>query len=178
MKFLTPLLLIGISIGLFIWYINPTYQETGALRDEGQQYSLALGRAREAGVKRDELISRYNTFSSDDINRIQKILPDHVDNIKLAVDINSIAAKYGSGIRNVKIDESSSNPAGTVGIDQKAYGTLAMSFGVTMPYENFLRFLTDLEQSLRLSDVSSVTFDSTDLSAYQYNVNIKTYWLK
>ena len=184
MKFLTPLLLIGISVALFLMFINPTYQTIGVLREEGSQYTAALDRAKQAGVKRDQLVSKYNSFSSEDLKRLLKVLPDRVDNIKLVVDVNNLAAKYGTSIRDIKVGDNTqtSKPNAIIAeAASKPYGTLSVGFGVTMSYENFLRFLNDIEQSLRLTDVSAIEFDtiaSGTSGNYNYIVTVKTYWLK
>lgn len=174
MKLLKPLFLIAVAIGFFFWYINPTYVSVTELQAVGDEYDAAIKRAQEVGVKFDTLVNNYHTVDSDDLARLQKILPDNVDTVKLAVDIDALAAQYRAGISEIDIK---TEEAGTLG---KHYQAVTMNFMVTMTYENFLRFLADIEQSLRVSDVSSVAFSSEEAVAggYQYNVSLKTYWLK
>ncbi len=178
MKFLTPLIFLLIALGIFIWVINPVYKDIGVLRSDGNQYQMALARAEEAVSKRNELVTRYNNFSDADLQRLQKLLPDNVDNIRLVVDLNSIAAKYGTGIKNIKITENS--PAGSrdAAADIKPYGSLSMTFGVSLSYDNFLRFLTDLQQNLRLTDVTAVDFTAASAGIYDYSITLKTYVMR
>jgi len=80
-------------------------------------------------------------------------------------------------IRNFKTE--TGDKVETVGVDQTPYGTLTLSFSTTASYTTFLAFLHDIEESLRLIDITSVQFNSSDLSQlYDYSVSIKTYWLK
>ena len=79
---------------------------------------------------------------------------------------------------------------GTVAEDNKPYGSFSVSFTVQGPYDQFIQFLKTLERSLRIVDVTSITFSSVDAvekdpkkvsnikNVYEYNVTIKTYWLK
>ena len=53
-----------------------------------------------------------------------------------------------------------------------------MSFKVSAPYENFVKFMKDLEQSLRIVDVTALSFKANANNIYDYSVSIKTYWLK
>lgn len=74
--------------------------------------------------------------------------------------------------------------------DNKPYGSFSVSFTVQGPYDQFLQFLKTLESSLRIVDVTSITFSSVEnvekdpkkvsniKNVYEYNVTIKTYWLK
>jgi hypothetical protein len=80
-------------------------------------------------------------------------------------------------IRNFKADTGEKSE--TVGVDQSLYGTLTLSFSTTATYTTFLAFMRDLEKSLRLIDIVSVQFASSDTNQlYDYTVSIKTYWLK
>ena len=53
-------------------------------------------------------------------------------------------------------------------------------------YSNFVSFVKDLEKSLRVVDVNSITFSSTESvgtsqassDMYKYEFKVKTYWLK
>ncbi len=176
MKILTPLLLIAISIGLFFVYINPAYSEIGALRDQNKSLTAALDRAQQAGIKRDQLLSKRNQFSTEDLNRLQKILPDSIDNIRLVVDINSIAVKYGTSIKAVKVEPVVNTPGSPA--PATPYDGATITFDIVLTYDNFLSFLADIERNLRLTDVVAVSFDTGDKSVYQYNVTLKTYRLK
>ena len=50
---------------------------------------------------------------------------------------------------------------------------------VTASYDNFIAFLKDLEKSLRLVDVVSLTFTAPESSpTYDFTIGLKTYWLK
>jgi len=180
MKILTPLLYIALSLLVFFWYIKPGYQEIKTIREQGVLYSDALAQVALAAEKRDEVSNKFNSISSNDIKRLEKLLPDKVDTLQLAVDINALARKYGSAVKGIKLSSSQTDNADTTG--GVMYGTTPIEFAVTMGYENFLRFLADLEQSLKLVDVANVSFrpETSDKTAggYTYNVSLTAYYLK
>ncbi len=179
MRAITPLLLIVIAIGIFFAYIDPTYAKIRVLKAEESQYNEALDKSRELQAIRDKLLSKFNTFSNEDLERLEKLLPDNVDNVRLIMDIAGIAAKYGMTIKNVSIkDVAVQKEAGVVGPDDKKYGSIGLEFSISSSYNNFIQFIMDLEESLRVVDVTSLSFRSGDTDLYEYNIAVRTYWLK
>ncbi|MBI2618256.1 type 4a pilus biogenesis protein PilO [Candidatus Kaiserbacteria bacterium] len=175
--FLTPLLLLAVAVGLFFGYIDPAYQKVKTLRAEEARFNEALNQSRELQKVRDTLLSRFNTFSQTDLERLRKLLPDNVDNVRLILDIDSIASKYNMRTRNVTVSGASSESA-ALNAGQDAIDSVVLSFSVIAEYDDFIRFLEDLESSLRIVDLVGLTFETAGGNAYNFNVSIKTYWLK
>ena len=183
MKGILPIIALVIAGLAFYFYIDPTYKEIQTLRAEEATLSAALTRALELQATRDQLLSRYNTFNPEDLARLEKMLPDHVDNVRLALDMDSLAASYGMRIRNVSIEKpDEKKPQGrktqVVGPDERTYESMALSFTVTGQYDTFRTFLADLEKSLRLVNLEQLSFSSTDVGLYDFTVTLRTYWLK
>ncbi len=178
-KFLFPTILIILSIGLFVMYVDPVYKEIKELRKVSAKYDEALDKSKELKKVRDSLLVTYNSFSQNDLSRLRKMLPDNVDNVRLIMDINGIAAKYGTIIKDIKLNSSAGkSPTNVAGVEE--YGSVNLGFSVMATYDDFLKFLEDLRDSLRLVDVVALGFSSVedDVSIYKFNVEIKTYWLK
>jgi Tfp pilus assembly protein PilO len=62
--------------------------------------------------------------------------------------------------------------------DNSKYGTVGISFSVTASYDNFQNFLTDLEKSLRLVEITDLSVNGNNTGLYDFSVGLKTYWLK
>ncbi len=182
MKGIFPIIAILVAGLLFYFYIDPTYTEVKTLRAEEATLNAALSRALELQTTRDQLISRYNTFSPEDLSRLEKFLPDHVDNVRLVLDMDSMASQYGMRVRNVAIEKQEVKKKTTrtqaVGPDERSYESMVLSFTVTGDYSTFRSFLKDLEQSLRLVDVESVGFATSENGLYDVTIGLRTYWLK
>ncbi|MBI3573849.1 hypothetical protein HY090_02260 [Candidatus Kaiserbacteria bacterium] len=184
MKLFLPVLFLIIAGGIFFWYIDPTYTHVRDLLAQQSQYDEALGKARELQDVRDQLLARYNTFSQDDLIRLQKLLPDHVDNVRLILDLDAMAAKYGMRVRNVSIDtgtaagKSGAAVAGKLGPSDQAYESVVLSFSVSGSYDTFRQYLGDLEKSLRVSDVTGISFLPNESGIYDFTIHLKTYWLQ
>ncbi len=182
------------AIGLFIFYTDGTYKEVSALRQTQSAYSEALQNSRKLLAVRDQLASKYNALSREDRDRLEKLMPDNVDNIRLILNIDKVAKQYGMLPSDIKFDASATdqkrNTDGTTQPRTPAearelnnpYGTFNLEFSVTGTYPKFLAFLHDLEQSLRLIDVEAVAFAAAGpndpLGSYRYTFKIQTYWLK
>ena len=182
-KLLLPLILIGAAVGLFVLYTNPTYQGVKMLGEEVKAYDDALSKSQELKRKRDELISRRNTFESTDIQKLEKILPDNVDNIRLVIDINNIAARHGLTLTNVELgsisDSTDARGETAVGASGSKVGSVELGFSLSATYENMLAFIVDLEHSLRVIDIEGIGFQTSgnDQSIHSYTFLIRTYWL-
>ena len=227
MKVIAPIILILASVGIFIVYTNPLYtDDTGSmdpagksikeLQSEEKDYLDALSKTREIELVRDGLLVKFNALDEGDKERILKLLPDHIDSVRLIIDINNIAARYGMSLSSIILSapgvpsvpaakkssaqgnlsqESSGNDAGAVsgiGPDSRLYDSVKLGFNVFGPYENFLLFLTELEESLRVVDIISLSFGNNKESAlvpetksqtgnsksFTYSMTIRTYYLK
>jgi len=189
-KVIFPIIMTIAAIGLFVVFTNPGYQEVGTLRTVQAAYNQALNNSQQLLKVRNDLTTKYNNLSGTDRDRLTKLMPDTVDNIRLIIDTQNIAIGHGMTLKDIKYDaRAQSTVAATAATtatpaqlaqNQKPYGTFQLEFSVTGSYSNFLAFITDIEQSLRLVDIESVTFQAPDAgsSAMKYVVRIRTYWLK
>lgn len=185
MRSLIPIFLVAVSLGLYYTYINPQYAAIQELKSQSNQYQLALDKAKELEQERDVLLTKYNNFSQEDINRINRILPNKVNTVKLITDIDSVAARYGITIRSVSVTQTNLDNAQAVvteGVPEKLYNTTTIAFKFSSTYPNLVQFLKDLEKSVQMIDMQFVRFEvgETDDSSgvHSYEVSFNTYWLK
>ena len=176
---------------IFFVYTKPTYDSVQTIRNNVNAYNAALDKATELQKLKADLLTRYNSFDATQLDRLQKLLPEHVDNVALILDMDSIAARFGMGLENVDVSTPASSAAGSsaigsVGASGKTFDSVTVHFSTAGSYENFLLFLRSLEQSLRIVDVVALTIspqgtatgnDSSILS-YHYDMTLRTYWLK
>lgn len=215
MRYIFLLIIIAASIGTFVLVIKPRYDNIRTVKNEVATYDTSLETADKLKISREELIAKYNSIPKADLDGIKTLLPDSVDNIRLIIQLDSLATKNGlSTLRAVDYKTEDTNtstgssaptsPAsagmpggvgsnntnaqmGSFGVVAKPYGELTVSFSTTGQYKNFLAFISDLEQNLRLVDVTMVDFsllggdtsgEQSTVSNLSYKVTLKTYWLK
>ena len=188
-NFISIVLLIA-SLAVFWGYIHPTYGAFTGMQDlstrsikelveERTRYSDALQKTQEIEDVRKGLLSRFNAIPLEDRERIEKLLPDHIDSVRLIIDVNNIASQYDMTLRNISLVDSDSQAAESsvgIGPQDTLFKGVGLKFNVAGSYDNFRSFLRDLEQSLRLVDVRTVSFIAQD-NSYDYSVTLLTYKL-
>jgi len=180
-RFIFPTILILISGGLLFFFVNPTYSRINEIKQGTSAYDSALNKSKELQALRDSLLAEYNTISSTNLDKLKKMVPDHVDNVRLIIEIDSIASRYGMTVQDATLSSQSESENDDVrsifeaSVDKKQ--SMTLSFSVVAPYESFLSFLRDLEDNLRIVDIESVAFSASDIDLNEYTVTLKTYWL-
>jgi hypothetical protein len=179
MRFLTPILMLAAAVGMFFLFINPHYKTITELRAQALEYDNAIERAQAVVAKKDQLLAKKNAFNPEDIKRLQKMLPDNVDAVRLIIDLNGLANKYNSSIQDIKLTQDNTQTQQTVGAPTQLYTSSLVGFTVSMNYDQFLSYLKDIEKSLRLLDIAAITFKPEDNSSvYKYGITLKAYALK
>lgn len=202
-KYLIPIILIVISTMGFLTFTRPLVSDISNMKNEIVSYNEALDNSKSLENERDKLTKKYNTIDTNNLTKLQKFLPDSIDNIRLILEIEKLASPYGMILKDIKYDskkevavatnttETTGANAGnqdeaTVLANSKDYGIWDLEFSTEGKYSSFLNFMKDLEGNLRIVDISSVVFSSEDNQlgkkqapdSYKYTIKIKTYWLK
>lgn len=200
MRFITPIILIGIAVSLFFLFTNPIYSDISNLRTEIASYDAALDNSKALENERDKLTAKYNAINPDNLTKLQKLLPENVDNIRLILEIEQIASPFGMTLKDVKYNATNTTNTPTNGgtvvqgggvakLAPKDYGIFDLEFSTSGTYNNFINFTKALESNLRIVDISSIAFSSSGVATgantkinspetYKYDFKIKTYWLK
>ncbi len=198
-KLITIVVLLAVSGGAFMQYIRPTYDHAQEVKVKVARLDEALSKTRNIRRVRESLSSRFAEFPESKIERLQKMLPDHVDNVRLVLDMDGIASQYGMRLQNVSVQNSkksnSTRSEGAAGAESasglviggnsdESFQSLVLQFEIEATYEEFLLFMGDLESSLRIVDVEKLAMSpaGNDTSGgepkYKYNLSLRTYWLK
>lgn len=171
-------ILILIAIGLFYTFTNPQYQEIKSLKTKEEEYTKVLENATAIAELRDQLSVEYAKVPALEIDRLNKVLPPYVDNVRLALDMDGIASRYGIALKQITVNKPDIQGAFTLPTSAgSSYQSVRVSFGFVASYENFKRFLADIEKSLRILDIETVTFAATENGLYNYQLTVDTYWL-
>ncbi len=177
---LLPLLLILAGVGLFFIFTDEQYTIFKTKLNQRAEYTTALNQYDELLKIRDSLQAQQASFTSENRTRLQKIVPDNVDNIRLFLDMQGIAARFRMGVANIRVGDSGvtgTTPA--IGPSQGNTETITLSFNTTTNYENLILFLQELERSLRVVEIRSLSFVAgTTPNTYQVTIGLNTFWLK
>lgn len=185
MKAFTPITLVLISIGLFYLFTDPHYMKVKTLMEERSQYQTALANIQSIGDLRDSLESSYNNLPQDQVARLEKVIPQNFNVVKVAADLDGMAARHGMSVRNVKVTDAVNDTRATVQAGPALpYKSSTFSFSVSGTYPNFVAFLRDIEHNLELVDVRSVSLRSSPSAngsisnVFQFDIAVETYWIQ
>lgn len=196
----TAIILIALAIGIYFSFTQNLIEKNREIQAVNDQYKVALKNSEDLISIREKVLADYNSISEDDRNKLEKLLPSSVDNIRLILDLNSIALRNGFQIKNVKATASTDENKGSnqlnvqqqmdptmIGmgesgvpmIDVPTLDYVKVTFQISAPYLQFINFLHDIESNLRLMDVTKISMNVGESSGtYDFNVELKTYWLK
>lgn len=179
-----PLVLIALSIALFFLFTNDQYTEMKELLVQKNEYTDSLDKYEELVNTTKGKSEEMNNISSADRNNLSKILPNNVDNIRLFLDIQNIAGRFSMGISdiavgdNVRSNNSRTQPS-AIGPTNSTSGSLTLSFSTVASYGNLIAFLKELEKSLRIVEIKSLSFETNPKSNnYQVDIALDTFWLR
>jgi hypothetical protein len=188
----TAIILIVLAIGIYFTVTQSIFNQVKDVQKVNSQYLTAISNAEQLISVREKVLKAYNGLSQDDRDRLDKMIPNTVDNIRLIIDLNSVALSHGFALKNVKaVAAASKTPAAgtaivrapgttpaTGGISTPTLDTVTVTFGVETGYLEFISFLQDLEANLRIMDVSRLSMKAAEGGRYSFEVELKTYWLR
>ena len=203
MKSIISIILIAASIAFFIFFTRPKWEELKANRIEVEKLNVAQDNAKKLKARIKSLLDIKNAITETDLEKIQKMIPNNVENVKLIIDfdnmVQALVTEKGTAnlykstnpadsgkisIDNPKISQGTAMVDGA--FDAAQLGVADFNFTVSLTYDDFMEFLKRIETSTRIFDVESITFSTPTVSAgtnpneivYTFNVGLKTYWLK
>lgn len=211
-----------LSIGFGIFYVKPEYNLFQERKNDIASLSEILKNSNNIEPLINQTIENLKSIDSAGRSRFEVFLPQRVDPIRFANNLQHIGLANGIVLQNIKVTDASTDKQATGGssgafqglvstlslgskieqaqgsvatnggstLPQKKYATVKAVFTLTTTYETFKLFLNDLEKSLGLINVTSLSFTPVQEpvdpkkttanvpSHYQYTVEIETYSLK
>jgi len=182
-RLILSIAMIAAAIGIFIGFVNPRFSNTKELKAQVLEFDQALDNFLELQRVKESLLADFNAFAPADLDRLEQLLPSNIDNVKLILELDRLARSHGLLLQNIKVrdiqEEERNAPEGGISTNAAEFSVVGLEFSTTGEYEDFIAFLRDLEKSLRLIDVDTLSFASNNINTqYTYAVKIKTYWIR
>lgn len=174
------IIMILASVVGFVSYVIPTYQGTADARAEEKEFNQALANARRLEEERDALLADFNNIETESLERLETLLPDNIDNVKLIIELDELATTHGLQLQSIDVaDSGDADPAEEAPLLREGIASVQLDFSLLGPYERFVAFVEDVENSLRLIDIQQIQFQAaTESTNYQYGLSVQTYWLQ
>lgn len=150
---------------------------------KSQQNNLLL-KTRELASKRDAVLTDYNNISVSDVDKLNKIIPDSFSSVLFINDISALAGENGLVVKEFKLNQPKTEIRDAIVNRSKdqVYKTTVISLKLQGAYSQFVKFINDLDASLRLVDVQSVSvkpigIQGGGLSSLEYLLEMNAYSL-
>lgn len=174
---------------MYFMYISPLIGDINVKRQKLAEYTSILEKTKELKTERDTAMDAYNNISQDDVNKLNKIIPDKFDEVLFLNDMSNLASQNGITVRQFKVDTGSTDSQNGGGSDtaNHLYRTITIDVRLTGQYGQFMKFLKDIENSLQLVDVMNLSINGSTGGVIlqkpsdnnlQYTLVINTYSLK
>lgn len=224
-KPILSLIIIAFSLGFGFFYAKPKYDQVQGIRADLQKLEQTAQSAKEIKDIIEETGKSLDQVDADDLARFDVFLPETLDGIRFANNLQHIGIVNGLILSDIKVEQQEkqkqqAKPAateptavGAVGkvfsIDRPItdgttpakggteagakYNATKASFAFASTYSGFLLFLNDVEKSLGLINITSLSFKELAAATeektvqsvqkdlpplYQFNIEIETYSLK
>ncbi|MDD5165220.1 MAG: hypothetical protein PHG25_01635 [Candidatus Pacebacteria bacterium] len=188
---ITATILIVIAGAIYFTYTSGVWLEAKDVKAVNDQYTSALANAEKLIALRDKANKDYNSITPDNQEKLNKMLPNTVDNIRLIIDLNNIGTQNGLSLKNINASTKSSGSSASNGQGSGTFGqknasniniptldTVGVSFSVTATYQQFITLMQALEANLRLMDLTHLSISVSDTGTYNFSVQLNTYYLR
>lgn len=170
-KVIVPIISIIVALALYFFFIQDTLERVAELKIESAQFDEALKSAQELENTIERLTRESDNIQTSDLDKLEILLPDHIDSIRFIYDLNTIADIHNKTLGKVSVEE----------LKGDRFTSTIVTFSINGTYSELLAFLSDLELSLRIIDVQSISFKVTndsDKDGIDYTIVIATHVLK
>jgi Tfp pilus assembly protein PilO len=154
-------------------FVLGRYQEIGALRDALGEREVLVEHRRAALDTIAIELERYNAqLTGDDQDKFSAMVPSHRDTASILSGIDVIANGTGMILSELAVSEPRSQ--------QQGMSNIELSLSLEGTYASFRSFLTQLEQSVRLLDIQTITITENQQTpgSQRYELTAHAYFLR
>ncbi len=169
-----PLILFIAAAAIIFWVLLPLWYSTQAALELKKENENNLAQREKLAANLEYLISQYNERASD-LTSFSKAVPVGQNIPELLINLEALASENGlifSGVNFKPKDLKAPN-----------IKTLTMEIKVKGSFPAFQNYLKAMEKSLRLFDVTSISFNgiapgqaNANLNNLEFNLLINTYY--
>ncbi len=167
-RYITPLIIVTVALSVYVLFINQKYKDIQQQLVKVQELEVNLEDAKKAREKLEQIALSYSAFPLDADQKLNVLLPNRIDSVKLIVDVESVANRHGLMLASPSVTDGVLAPNST-----DKYVKHNISFKVSSTYPLFREFIADIEKSLALRDFSGVSFISTVTAENQSVSNVR-----
>jgi hypothetical protein len=194
-RLIVQVALIAASLVIFFTFVQPTLIKIKGVQDDIFQYKDAIDKASQFNARLRELVTIRDSFSQDDMRRLERFIPTNIDTLATMKDIEGIFTRTGANVISLSAKDLVA-PSANRSFDDGNLGAVTDG-ALDLPYQDFIvsfqgdywklrDILAALEANDQLLEVVNLSFDlaqeqkiDTEQEAPQpsgtYSMTIRTY---
>lgn len=182
MRTTTPILSLLIAVLLFVFFTHPEYVETMDVQKQIGEYQKATATYQKFSATLEEKLAKKSNRSAYEVERLAVLIPNGIDETQYLVDLEALAGRNNLLFGNTSVEDSDFSVVrkGKEASDaspKDELTTVDITFEVVGTYDQFKQFLRDLESSLTIFEVTSMSFTVIEGPFQQFKLTVRTYAL-
>lgn len=171
------IIFIGAAGGIFFgWSIPITENIKNLSKDIGDSEGV-LGRFYDLRKSKNELTQVYNSISARDYDRISKIVPLVAGEGDLVIEFENLAKENGLLLKKIDVKYAiESEKKAIIPKEKPLYEIASVTLAMDGSYNSFKSFLSKLENSLRVIDIKTLSFNAGESDFYEFNISAQAYF--
>jgi len=170
------IIFIGAASGIFFGWSAPITENIKNLSKDIRDLEGVLGRFYDLRKSKNELMEVYNSISARDYNRILEIVPLAAGEGDLAVEFQNLAAENNLLLKKIDVKYAVESGKKSVIKEILPYKTASISLTLDGSYDSLKSFLSKLENSLRVIDIKTLSFNAGTSDFYEFNILAQAYF--
>jgi len=168
---------IGIAIAIVMFFVRPTFNETGVIQNDIQQYATARAQVSETNQILSSRVSELNAVSIPDRRSLATYMPTQLDEIAVLRDLENIVDVAGVVFTALEFSGEWTDDSQEARLGQQELLPIGYSFDlqITGSYNRIKDFMSLLEQNNYPLHVYSLDISTLEGGFLQANVTVVTY---
>jgi Tfp pilus assembly protein PilO len=180
-RYIVPVVLVLIASFLIVYTLDNEYARAKVLIVEEEKLDTDIADADTVEAKRAVLIEEYAKFPQNADAKLHVLLPDDIHPARIVMDVSKIAERNGIELTDPAVQKEHDDGTVNGGLTRTV-----VSFSVTATYDQFRKFVSEIEQGLQLREPRDISFtailkDNQRLIGqpiYDFKVTLSSYSLE
>lgn len=169
---------ISAAVGVFWGWTMPILDQTQSLKKDIADLQGVMSRFYDLRQIKNDLTTTYNSISSKDYAQLNQIAPKSVKEGDLIVEFERLALVNGMVLKRVDIKPTPKEEKSIKLATKDSAEGISINLAMDGSYESLKSFLRQVEDSLRVIDVKTLSFSAGDKNFYEFNIMAEAYFQK
>ncbi len=177
-QIIVAVIFIRAAIGVFWGWTMPMLGQMQALQKDIADLNSVMSRFYDLRQIKNDLTTTYNSISSKDYAQLNQIAPHSIQEGDLIVEFENLAATNGMVLKRIDIKPAAKEEKSVKLATRDSADGISLNLVIDGTYGSLKAFLRQVEDSLRVVDVKTLSFVAGDKDFYEFNITAEAYFQK